>query len=168
MKTASILGLLAIALFIHSPSEAEFYRYTDAHGNTIFTDDLSKIPVDQRARAKAYEETEQSAAPSTPLDQPAKATETAPDSSEAIRKVGAHLQSLRDALDQEYNALAEENSKLREEQKQAVTPDQVKAVNKKVVSFNARFKAYQEKAEAFKSELDAYNRRVEAVEGKQQ
>ena len=166
MKRAWSIGLLTIALFIHSPSEAEFYRYTDSHGNVIFTDDLSKIPVEKRDQAKAYEEPEQRTVPSGGVGQPSKTVENAPDASEAIRKVGERLQSLRDTLDQEYNALVEENNNLREEQKQAVTPDQIKAVNKKVVSFNARFKAYQEKAEAFKSELDAYNNRVEAAETK--
>ena len=162
MKTASILILLTIVWFIHSPAHAEFYRYTDTHGNVIFTDDLSKIPIDKREQAKAYEESEQNA--TTPTPTPQTMNKGGPDTSEAIRKEGQRLQTLRDALDQQHNALAEENSKLREEQKQAVTPDQIKAVNKKVVSFNARFKAYQEKAEAFKSQVDDYNRRVEAVE----
>jgi DNA repair exonuclease SbcCD ATPase subunit len=169
MKTASFLSLLAIALLIHSPVAAEFYRYTDVHGNVIFTDDLSKIPADKREEAKAYEESDRSPAPEplTEAQSPSNGKSTS-DTLEAIRQEGDRLQSVRDALDQEYNLLAEENSKLREEQKQAVTPDQVKAVNQKVVSFNTRFKAYQAKSEAFRSELDAYNRRVEAAETKQQ
>lgn len=171
MKTASFLSLLAIALLIHSPAAAEFYRYTDVHGNVIFTDDLSKIPADKREEARAYEESGRSPSPApAPLTEAQSPSngKSAPGTLEAIRQEGDRLQGVRDELDQEYNLLAEENSKLREEQKQAVTPDQVKAVNQKVVSFNTRFKAYQAKSEAFKSELDAYNRRVEAAETIQQ
>ena len=163
MKTASIVSLLAIVWFIASPAQAQFYRYQDSHGNVIFTDDLNTIPVDKREQAKAYQESETETPAPTQLDE---ADNTPEDTSESIRKEGQKLQERRDTLEQEYNALVEENSTLRKEQKQAVTPDQINAVNKKVVSFNARFKAYEEKSEAFKSQLEAYNRRVAAAEAK--
>jgi hypothetical protein len=133
----------------------------------IFTDDLGKIPAERREQARTYEEDTSGPAAAVEAEKAKQPTQEAEgDSTKAIRKEGERLQSLRDTLDEEYNALAEENRKLRDEQKQAVTPDQIKAVNKKVVSFNARFKAYEEKTEAFKTQLEAYNRRVEAHETK--
>ncbi len=168
MKTASFLSLLAMVFIIQSPAQAEFYRYTDAHGNVIFTDDLSKIPADKRKEAKAYEENAGLSQPAVSAEPKVEsAAENTTDNLESIQKEGDRLDGLRAELDKEYSALADENSKLKEEQKQAVTPDQIKAVNKKVVSFNTRFKAYQEKSEAYKAELEAYNRRVEAAETKQ-
>jgi hypothetical protein len=170
MKTASMIGLLAMAVLLSSPAAAEFYRYTDSHGNVIYTDDLSKIPAEKRAQAKSYQSSVQEAtaapqpeAPTEPSD-----TQKEQDPLQAIRAEGERLQGLKENLDAEYNSLADENSQLKEEQKQAVTPDQIKAVNKKVVDFNARFKAYQEKSETYKSQVEAYNRKVEAAEAKQQ
>jgi hypothetical protein len=170
MKTASMIGLLAMAVLLSTPAAAEFYRYTDSHGNVIYTDDLSKIPPDKRAEAKSYQSSAQDATDASQPEAPAQpsATQQEQDPLEAIRAEGERLQGLKEDLDAEYNSLAEENSKLKAEQKEAVTPDQIKAVNKKVVSFNARFKAYQEKSETYKTQVEAYNRKVEAAEAKQQ
>ena len=169
MKRFCIIILLLMAVMMVSPLHAEFYRYTDAHGNVIFTDDLSKIPADQRDQAKLYEASKPDASAPSKTDQTSSSIQDSPtESLEADRKEGERLQSLKTALDQEYNALAEERSKLLEEQKQAVTPEQNKAFNDKVVNFNARLKAHQEKTDAFKSQVDAYNRRLEAAEAKPQ
>lgn len=167
MKTASILSLLTMVFLMCSPAAAEFYRYEDEHGNVIFTDDLSKVPVEKRASAQSYDD-----AAETPK-LPTRAKETANDQQksdtlEAIRAEGDRLQSVREELDKEYNALSEENTKLREEQKAAVTPEQIRQVNKKVVSFNTRFQAYQKRSDAYKAQLEAYNQRVEAAESERQ
>ena len=47
MKKGVITGILLV-LVLYLPVTAEFYRYKDAHGNTIYTDDLSKVPPEQR------------------------------------------------------------------------------------------------------------------------
>ena len=153
---------LLVAFLWASPGMGEFYRYHDAHGNVIYTDDLSKVPAEQRSQAEMYEE---SITP--PPSQDEKAVESDPGGpigKETLRKEGERLLKVKEELDKEYQALAEENAELKTEQAAAVTPDQIKAVNKKVVSYNARFQAYHEKSSAYEAEVKAYNERTKAFE----
>ena len=163
MKKIWIMNMLALLVLV-SPASAEFYRYTDPHGNVIYTDDLSNVPENQRSQATMYEESVSKKA------LPEKA-ETPPDQQtdnemEVLKNEGQRLIAVKAQLDKEYNALAAENTKLKAEQKEAVTPDQVKSVNKKVVSFNTRFQAYQEKSAAYQADVESYNKRVRMAESK--
>lgn len=46
-----------IALFFSEPIGADIYKYIDQDGNTLFTDDLSKIPRDERKNVERRFET---------------------------------------------------------------------------------------------------------------
>jgi Zn-dependent M32 family carboxypeptidase len=167
MKKICLCNLALIAVFIWaSPGLAEFYRYQDSHGNVIYTDDLSKVPVEQRSNAEQYEESHTSIAPQQP--QEGNTAESAPDKQPAelksVKKEGERLLKVKEELDKEYNALVKENAELKTEQQSAVTPEQIKAVNKKVVSYNTRFQAYHEKSSAYEAEVKAYNERTKALE----
>jgi len=50
MKWAIPMILLAFSV----PASGQFYKYTDEDGVVRFTDDLSKIPKDQREDIPAY------------------------------------------------------------------------------------------------------------------
>lgn len=162
-----IIVLAAIALA--STTRAEFYRYVDEHGNVIYTDDLSKVPENQRPKATMPEGSRESVLQRS-LDadsrtEPEDAAVSKPESAEKSREhERIQLEALKKELREEFSSLVEENAKLRTEQKAAVTPDQRKAVNKKVVRFNARFQAYQEKEAAYKSRLEAYENILNAPE----
>jgi len=52
------LFICLIILFFSITVSAEFYKYVDENGNTHFTDDFNKVPEDQRAGLKGYEESE--------------------------------------------------------------------------------------------------------------
>jgi hypothetical protein len=164
MKKIWIVNMLALMVVFVSAASAEFYRYTDPHGNPIYTDDLSKVPEAQRSKATMYEESISKKTPpdnaeTPPAQQPANEMDT-------LKSEGQRLIAVKAQLDKEYNELAAENTKLKAEQKEAVTPDQVKSVNKKVVSFNTRFQAYQEKSAAYQADVETYNKRVRLAESK--
>lgn len=157
---------LFTALAWASPGMGEFYRYQDAHGNVIYTDDLSKVPAEQRSQAEMYEESETSINPEKVQEN--KAADSASNSQavdlDALKKEGERLLKVKEELDKEYQTLAKENAELKTEQEAAVTPDQIKAINKKVVGYNARFQAYHEKSAAYETDVKAYNERTKAVD----
>ena len=162
MKKIGIVNLLLLLLFV-SAASAEFYRYKDAHGNTIYTDDLSKVPKAQRSQASVYEES-----PAQAQVQPEKAPGPANGAEMDFEKEAGRLLGIKSQLDKEYDELASESDRLKAEQKEAVTPDQIREVNKKVVEYNTRFQSYQEKHAAYENEVKIYNERLKAAEAPQE
>ncbi len=165
MKLFGIICLLAILAPVPS-AHAEYYRYTDPHGNVIYTDDIHNVPEAQRTNARVSQ-VENLTPPGTgasvvPPDtgSPSKAV------SDDLKIEQEQLTALKSKLDQEFKALANENARLRAAQKSAITPAQRKAFNIEVVSFNTRFQAYKEKEAAYKSRLEKFDQRFDAAKSK--
>ena len=157
MKIIPTIALLMLFAMVQ-PVSAEFYRYVDRHGNVIFTDDLSKVPPEQREQVKAYKESKY---------RPPKAPEKTEDQKKPSQNAGEdkqydQLHRQEEALEQERNALKEERERLNQEGKEAVTPEQIKEYNRSIVDFNARIKAYEEKRDAFAAEVEKYQAEKEA------
>ena len=120
MKVIKIICLLAVVIPVASAG-ADFYRYTDQHGNVIYTDDINNIPESQRANARIAEDASlvptSSAASATSPD-----TGSPPDKAmDDLKGELEQLEGLRLKLKQEFNSLAKENTRLKAEQKTAVT-----------------------------------------------
>ena len=147
------------------PAAAEYYRYTDSHGNVLYTDDFSKVPVEQRPQARIYED-----APSTPP--PAAATPKKTDAQQAesaldgLEKERNQLEEKEKAINIEYDELMKARASLDDDKASAVSPDQIKAYNQKIADFNARIKAYEEKRSGYSEEVKAFNERVKAEKQK--
>ena len=150
------------AMVLASPAGAEYYRYVDRYGNTVYTDDLSKVPADQRAKAKLYDDSSQAPAPEPPKPQAkTDAQKNEIDGDTAVDR--KRLETLKTQLDEEFKSLEKENTQLRMDQKEAKTAKQIKAFNTRADSFNKRFEAYKEKEAVYKTRLEAYNNKVKAV-----
>jgi len=98
-------------------------------------------------------------------------TETKTDESQhdASRAVGSSLENERQsiqarekALNDEYNSLMKERAALDQEKQDAVTPDQIKAYNQKIVEFNARIQAYEEKRAVYADQVAAFNEKLKS------
>ncbi len=161
MKVFGIICLLA-ALVPVQPTGADVYRYTDQHGNEIHTNDLNKVPIGQREGAKVSDG-DNLVTPSSDKESISADSAGLPDGKDSeLKEEQLELEALKSKLREEFNALAEENARLKAEQKAAVTPAQRKAFNKQVVSFNTRFQAYKEKEAVYKTRLEHYNKRLKA------
>ena len=149
---------LCMILLIACPAWAEFYRYVDEHGNVLFTDDLSKVPVEQRAGVQSYESSQSLSSRPPEAEQPASPQASEQNAQEQERK---QLQTRQDALNKEYEDLMAERTRLNEEKSQAVTTEQIKAYNARIVDFNTRIQAYEEKRDALARQMEAYNERMQ-------
>ncbi len=158
MKTSQVICGLLIFLLLTLPAAAEFYRYKDEHGNVIYTDDLSKVPPDQRTQVKSYEESQYKSPPVTEVE----GTENEEtDVNEDIKEQNRLLEKEK-VLSREHKDLMAEKEKLIEVKKEAVTPEQIKNYNKSIIEFNTRIKAYEEKRDAYSTEIKAFNDRIAA------
>jgi chromosome segregation ATPase len=157
-----ILVLFFLAMTL--PASAEFYRFTDRHGNVIYTDDLSKVPPEQREQVKAYQESKY-----RPPKEPASKDDQdkATDSAEADKEY-TRLRQQEEALETERNALKTERDRLNKEKIEAVTPEQIKEYNRSIVDFNARIQAYEEKRDAYAAEVQKYKAEKAAQEESKQ
>jgi hypothetical protein len=153
MKIPFIISMLAAALLI-AQANAEYYRYTDQHGNQIYADDINQVPQDRRSKAEVFSETNQL----PPFGPRAGKTTTGPDRSAHVESERRMLAARKAELEAEFQTLVMENKDLKKEQKVAVTLQQVKAINKKTVDFNARLKAYQDKKAAYDARIKAFNK----------
>ena len=164
MRLRSTIPFIFIMFFSVTfvlPATAEFYRYKDKHGNVIYTDDLNKIPPEQRNQILPYEESESA----TPADteKPAAEEKTSDQnqaSSDMNEKERLQLKQEEEILNKEYDALMDEREKLDAEKGKAVTSTEIKAYNKKVVDFNNRIQAYEKKRDQFSDKVKAFNEKI--------
>lgn len=165
MKLIVIISILSVmALSATVEAQDDFYKYVDQYGNVIYTDDLSKVPVDQRSRAKAYEAS-QYIPPKKEKSLEKSSTAVQNQDREALSQEGRQLSELKKKLDAELKALAQERAQLQKDQEAAATPDQFKRINKRVVNYNTRFKAFKEKEAAYRTQLANYNTKLVAADG---
>lgn len=161
MRFCLLVWLFLVIALPHA--EADFYRYVDEHGNVLYTDDLSKVPVEQRDKAQSYEDSQSPAPPAV------KETKTDESQNDLSPAVGGSLENERQsiqarekALNDEYNSLMKERTALDQEKQDAVTPDQIKAYNQKIVEFNARIQAYEEKRAVYADQVAAFNDKLKS------
>ena len=159
-----IMMIVLILMAMTLPATAEFYRFTDRHGNVIYTDDLSKVPPEQREQVKSYQESKyRPPREAAPKDDQDKATDSTGEDKEYTR-----LRQQEEALETERNALKTERDRLNKEKIEAVTPEQIKEYNRSIVDFNARIQAYEEKRDAYAAEVKKYKAEKAAQEESKQ
>jgi len=155
-----ILFLLPIFLLISGTAFAEFYKYTDQNGNVRFTDDLGKVPEDQRPNATSYESSKSS------VPGPASKKESETDQVSAGSDANANttdnstdeqIKSKKDALSKEYQSLMEEKAGLDAEWNGAKTTLEKHQINQKRNELNKKITQYEEKRKTLNAEIEAHN-----------
>jgi len=162
------LFICIIFIFFSTTVSAEFYKYVDENGNTCFTDDFNKVPEDQRAGLKGYEEYESDSDTDT-VEKKAVKENKVQDDNENIK----NLEKFHDRLNNTRLQLVEEHEKIKKEREQniedrknAKTTEDAWKVNERIIKLNKRQKELKDKFEAFEAERKEYRKQLEEAEGK--
>lgn len=156
-----------LPLLLTAPAQAEFYKYTDQNGNIRFTDDITRVPRNQRQQLKIYEESKSTAQASAPAEStepspPATAEATAPSAGDVdenqLRAMHETLERKKSALAEQYRALTEVRKDLENRRGEIRTREEAERYQQSVRRFNARNDAYQQKRKAFDEEVESYGR----------
>lgn len=161
MRLATMLTAIMTLVLVWQPASAEFYRYVDKHGNVLYTDDISNVPLDQREAVKSFDEFKGASPAVAPPAQPKTTGQEDSPATEADSE-WRQLEQERTQLDSEYDDLKQQRTILDEAKKNAVTPEQIKSYNQQIVEYNTRATALQEKYDAHDAKVKAYNEKAKA------
>ena len=166
MKQIRWFILFMLILFCTPASADEFYKYMDEKGDMGYTDDLSKVPENQRVDVQTYtesqsavEETKEEASPGRGKPKPL-ATETEikiEGQKNDLFEIKRNLDQKKVYLDRELRALMKEKEAMDDASGTAKTRAETQKHNEKTVEFNEKFAKFNEKQTAFNAEIEAYN-----------
>jgi chromosome segregation ATPase len=168
MLKAILWAILTMLVLTPIEAKADFYKYTDGNGNTIFTDDLSKIPEDQRDKITKYQEplplpqTEKSVIKKTQKSTPENSKKVSATSEEMNAKK-EDLEKRQIQLEQEYEALMKEKAALEHQQAEAKDINEIKVYNELVRVFSDKLNKYNKKRIALETEVSEYNNIIEKL-----
>ena len=161
------LSIFMTVLFLAATASAEFYKYYDEKGNVHFTDDYNKVPVDQRANVRGYEEYQITDAAEQYTEDISEEENVQPSEIETEKGNKYDFDSkikefdrIKQELSQEYEALMQENAKLAEEKKNIKTADDIRRYNEQVSNLNKKIAEHDRKRNAFFTTVEAHNEKV--------
>jgi chromosome segregation ATPase len=165
MNLIKLFICLVIILFSTTVS-AEFYKYVDENGNTHFTDDFNKVPKDQRAGLKGYEESDSDT--DTIEKKAVKENEVQDDNKNQkdLEKFHDRLNNTRLQLVKEHEEIKKDREQTIEDRKNAKDQKDVWEINKKINELNEKQEVLKKKFEAFEAEKKEYNKKLEEAETK--
>lgn len=149
-------------LWLCSPAFARIYQYKDSNGAIHFTDDISRIPEDQRPPLPPRGYPEVGSADDQGKEA-AEANEPGAETSTNEARKGDKIPILEEIhkekadLDAQYADMMKERKALEKKRTTLKTPEQVGAYQKKVKDLNQRIEAYQDRQRAYQKKVDAYN-----------
>ena len=170
MKIGNCL-IIIFLIFFCTPASAEFYKYTDESGSIRFTDDLSRVPVNQRPGVKEYIESESSTEVTAEDEKEGKGKKSAEEiQKEKIQGELGNLNAMKSRLDQvklelesDFNALKEERAALEATKVDVKTNNDLVEYNLKMTSLNNKNAAFEAKRNSYEADVNSYREMVEKV-----
>lgn len=164
--------IMAVLMFSSFCYADQYYKFVDKNGVVTFTDDISKIPKDQRAKIeinKAVKSKPQEAQAPAPEGESSKEEEVQSAGetlkpSEELDKEAEELKRIKAELDKEAEEINSESIKLIEENKNLTDNKSIKEYNAKIEQMNERTKAYQLKQVEYVKRANEHNSRAAAAE----
>ncbi len=155
MKVAFFL--LVMLMMVVCSASAQIYRYVDPQGNVLYTDDLLKVPADQRSRVQQYGES-QSPQIKTPSSQPPVGQPAAkPTSLPQPPITPKQLNQQRQALEKLHKELQEEKKLLEMQRKSVHTFPQHIQFKQKAMELEKKIQAYDAQRQAYDQAVEQYN-----------
>jgi DNA repair exonuclease SbcCD ATPase subunit len=189
--------MVLMLAWMHAPASAEIYRYVDEEGGVHYTDDLGKVPVEQRLGV--YENAEPDVEQQLGIYENAEPEEDLASEKSTKREgddVGSHdevlkevappveidillsedkggpraqdLEETRVALLEEYKALVKGQEEISEAEKVRLGPTGRKKLNEKIREHNKLIDEYEERSQAFLKDVEVFNSRREEEKGLRQ
>ncbi len=170
MRIRYVMPVLVILLFAFAlPAPAEYYKYKDEKGIVHYTNDLTKIPPEQRKKLDRYKEYHK---PYTPLSEEieAETEELINQSVEGRDAEKQNIESLKNSLAARREALTNEREKLDAESARLKQNRPGKDVSKKdfeayelsIKALNEKIGAFSKKSSRLEDDVKKYNKKVQA------
>ncbi len=170
MKLSSLFCVSLTVIFllgVQCSVSAEVYKYTDANGETHYTNDPASVPrqfrddTDVDGEIESYSYSDENYNSDVADDEEADLEESG-DVEQRQRNSGqtADLQARQEAFDKEFKALEEERALLDKAMRNADGRDELEEVNAKTQEFNNRYKDFHMRRKAFKTEVKEHNEQV--------
>jgi len=166
--------IVIIFLLLAGPVAAQFYRYIDKNGSLRFTDDLSKVPAEQRPNIRENNKPETGPAPSSkeavraiekspaPRAEPSanhaqSAAAAAANGTVSLEELRARIEKMNGQLEAEYLTLVKEKDALAKGKDSKRTREELVSYNKSVDAFNRRAENYEKMCSQLSKLADEYN-----------
>ena len=163
------LFICLIIIFFSTTVSAEFYKYVDKNGNTHFTDDFNKVPEDQRAGLKGYDDATSDSDTDVVEKKVVKEKKVKNDNENMknLEKFHERLNNTRLQLVKEHEEIRKEREQNIEDRKNAETTEDAGKVNERIKNLNKRADELKKKLDAFEAERQEYKKQLEEAEAKQ-
>ena len=189
--------IVLILAWMVAPASAELYKYVDEEGRVLFTDDLGKVPVEQRPGV--YEKAEPDAGerfgvyentlPDEDLTSEKKVEREAgyvESRDEVLKEIAAppekdilpgegkeapraqDLEETRLGLLKEFRVLVEGQEEISEAEKRQLGLSARKELNEKIGEHNKLIEDYEKRSETFLKDVEIFNSRREEEKGLRQ
>lgn len=171
MFKTTLLAFMVMFVLTPYATMADFYKYVDKNGKTVFTDDISTIPKKQRQKAEKYHEpppsikAQESTKTSDDQQNSGKSKNSSATKEEMLLKKET-LEKKQAELKQEYEALMKEKANLERLKAEAKGREKIKAYNEQVLQFSEKLNNYNKKRTALEGEVAEYNSAIEIVNKK--
>ncbi len=164
MKNLLILLFLNIIFWVSFDATAKFYKYQDANGQVLYTDDLSKVPENQRTQVDSYielkpglQETTNSENKDSQNSAETDTNQTDQEDSDDADSQKKYLEEKKKNLDLEYQTLMKEKGNLNSSKKNITKKPEIIEYNKKIADFNVKIQSYEKNRQELAEKINEYN-----------
>jgi type I site-specific restriction-modification system R (restriction) subunit len=160
MKPLQFAMVLLLGLAFSFPVAAEMYKYIDENGQTLWTDDLSQVPVEQREKVERYQSVgnvpnaQQSDLPQTGT------TRNDKNQNDSIEISRAALEKEKADLDSQYQSLTKERQELEKWKTEAKDAEDREELSRRIEEYNKKAEQYEKQLIQFNEKLNTYNQKV--------